>query len=88
MINLEKHTINLGTGDVGVEILQGGSELKPVPVFSFYNTDDKSQRILMAFSSKESIDSLIDALQHVKNVYYPAPKRKKSLGDTQQFRID
>ena len=25
MINLAKHTINLGTGDVGVSIVQGGS---------------------------------------------------------------
>ena len=41
MINLEKHTINLGTGDVGVQILQGGSAEKPIPVFAFYNLPHK-----------------------------------------------
>ncbi len=88
MVNLEKHTIHLGTGDVGVQILQGGSIHKPIPVFSFYNLDNESQRILMGFSSKESIDSLIAALQHVKNVYYPTQKKARSLEDTQQFKID
>lgn len=87
MINLEKHTINLGTGDVGVQILQGGSVEKPVPVFAFYNLSDEDQRILMGFSSKDSIDGLIAALQHVRSVYYP-PKKEKKLGDTQQFSIN
>ena len=88
MVNLEKHTIHLGTGDVGVQILQGGSISNPIPVFSFYNLENESQRILMGFSSKESLDSMIAALQHVKNVYYPSPKKNRSLEDTQQFRID
>ena len=88
MINLERHTINLGTGDVGVQILQGGSTEKPIPVFSFYNLSKKDERVLIGFSSKESIDSLIAALQHVRSVYYPAQKHEKKLGDTQQFRID
>ena len=88
MINLERHTINLGTGDVGVQILQGGTTEKPVPVFAFYNLDHEDQRVLMGFSSKESIESMIAALQHVKNVYYPTPKRAKSLEDTQQFKLD
>lgn len=87
MVNLEKHTINLGTGDVGVQILQGGSVEKPVPVFAFYNLSDEDQRILMGFSSKDSIDGLIAALQHVRSVYYP-PKKEKKLGDTQQFSIN
>ena len=47
MINLAKHTINLGTGDVGVSIVQGGSVEKPVPVFAFYNRDNEKERILM-----------------------------------------
>ncbi|MCR5088019.1 MAG: hypothetical protein K6C08_00725 [Oscillospiraceae bacterium] len=88
MINLNRHTINLGTGDVGIQILQGGSVEKPVPVFAFYNLADEKERILMGFSSKESIDSMIAALQNVRSIYYPAPIRKKSLEDTQQFRID
>ena len=87
MINLEKHTINLGTGDVGVQILQGGSTEKPIPVFSFYNLSNEEQRILMGFSSEESIDGLIAAMQHVKSVYYP-PKKEKKLEDTQQFNIN
>ncbi len=74
MINLEKHTINFSTDDVGVQILQGGSVEKPVPVFSFYNLSNEEQRILMGFSSKESIDSLIAALQHVRSVYYSLEK--------------
>ena len=86
MINLDRHTINLGTGDVGVQILQGGTSEKPIPVFSFYNLLNEEQRILMAFSSLESIDGLIAALQHVKNVYYP-PRKAKKLEDTQQFNI-
>jgi hypothetical protein len=86
MINLAKHTINLGTGDVGVKILQGGAPEKPIPVFAFYNQGKEDERILMGFSSRDSIDSLIAALQHVRDVYYPL--RKKKLGDTQAFRID
>ena len=88
MINLNKHTINLGTGDVGVQILQGGTIEKPVPVISFYNLSNEEQRILMGFSSKESIDGLIAALQNIRSVYYPTPKRQKRLEDTQQFTID
>ncbi len=88
MVNLEKHTIHLGTGDVGVQILQGGSVNRPIPVFSFYNLENESQRILMGFSTGESIDSLISALQHVKDVYYRAARKPESLDDTQQFRID
>ena len=41
----------------------------------------------MGFSSKESIDGLIAALQHVRSVYYPLKKERK-LEDTQQFNID
>ena len=78
---------NLGTGDVGVQILQGGSVEKPVPVFAFYNLSNEEQRILMGFSSKESIDGLIAALQHVRSVYYP-PKKERKLEDTQQFDIN
>ena len=78
---------NLGTGDVGVQILQGGSVEKPVPVFAFYNHSNEEQRILMGFSSKESIDGLIAALQHVRSVYYP-PKKERKLEDTQQFDIN
>lgn len=86
MINLAKHTINLGTGDVGVSILQGGSVEKPIPVFAFYNRDNEDERILMGFSSRDSIDSLVAALQHVRDTYYPLPRKK--LGDTQAFTID
>lgn len=77
----------LGTGDVGVQILQGGSVEKPVPVFAFYNLSNEEQRILMGFSSKESIDGLIAALQHVRSVHYP-PKKERKLEDTQQFDIN
>ncbi len=52
MINLEKHTINLGTGDVGVSIVQAGSVEKPVPVFAFYNRDNEKERILMGFPAE------------------------------------
>ncbi len=86
MINLERHTVNLGTGDVGLQILQGGTTEKPIPVLSFYNMSNEEQRILFGFSSPDSIDSLIAALQHVKSVYYP-PRREKKLEDTQQFNI-
>ena len=78
---------NLGTGDVGVQILQGGSVEKPVPVFAFYNLSNEEQRILMGFSSRESINGLIAALQHVRSVYYP-PKKERKLEDTQQFDIN
>ena len=53
----------------------------------FYNLSNEEQRILMGFSSKESIDGLIAALQHVRSVYYP-PKLERKLEDTQQFNID
>ena len=87
MINLSKHTINLGTGDVGVHVLQGGTLEKPIPVFAFYNLSNE-ERFLMGFSSKDSIDSMIAALQNVRATYYPTPVRKKALGDTQQFKLD
>ena len=41
----------------------------------------------MGFSSRESIDGLIAALQDVRSVYYP-PKKERRLEDTQQFNID
>ena len=88
MINLSKHTINLGTGDVGVHVLQGGTVENPIPVFAFYNLSNEEERILIGFSSKDSIDSMIAALQNVRATYYPAPVRKKTLGDTQQFKLD
>ena len=86
MINLERHTIQLGGGDVGVKILQGGSIEKPVPVFAFYNLNNESERILMAFSDQASLNSMIDALEHVREVYYPR-KKKNPLGDTQRFSL-
>ena len=58
---------------------------RPIPVFAFYNLSNEEERILMGFSSKDSIDSMIAALQNVRATYYPAPVRKKALGDTQQF---
>ena len=88
MINLKKHTINLGTGDVGVHVLQGGTVEKPIPVFAFYNLSNEEERILMGFFFFFCIDSMIAALQNVRATYYPAPVRKKTLGDTQQFKLD
>lgn len=46
MINLSKHTINLGTGDVGVHVLQGGTLEKPIPVFAFYNLSTQNNKFL------------------------------------------
>ena len=47
-----------------------------IPSGYFYSIYIKAF-IIMGFSSKESIEGLIAALQHVRSVYFPPKKEKK-----------
>ena len=83
MINLNKHTVQIGTGDVDVNVLSspGGN---PILAFTPVGTDPTpSNSIFLGFSSAESIDNLVSVLKAVKKKYYPAA----DLSHTQQFRI-
>jgi len=83
MINISKHTVQLGSGDVDINVLSspGGN---PILVFTepmANPTPDNS--IFLGFSDGKSIDDFISVLKAVKKKYYPSP----ALSNTQQFRI-
>ncbi len=83
MINLNKHTVQIGTGDVDVNVLSspGGN---PILAFTPNGADPTySNSIFLGFNSAESIDNFISVLKAVKKKYYPVPE----LSHTQQFRI-
>ncbi len=83
MINLDKHTVQIGAGDVDINVLSspGGN---PVLAFTPDGTDPTpANSIFLGFSSADSIDNFISVLKAVKKKYYPAPE----LSHTQQFRI-
>ena len=84
MINFDKHTIRLGTGDVDINVLESPSGL---PVLAFSNSDEEfsmSGSLFMGFDNAESIDGLITILRSVRRSYYP-DRMKKALADTQCF---
>ena len=84
MINFDKHTIRLGTGDVDINVLESPSGL-PVLAFSNYDEDfSMPGSLFMGFDSAESIDGLITILRSIRRSYYP-DRRKKALADTQRF---
>ena len=82
MINLNKHTVQIGAGDVDVNVLSspGGN---PILAFTPEGTDPTpSNSIFLGFTSAESIDDFVSVLKAVKKKYYPAPE----FSHTQQFR--
>ena len=84
MINFDKHTIRLGTGDVDINVLESPSGL---PVLAFSNCDEDFSMpgsLFMGFDSAESIDGLITILRSIRRSYFP-DSRKKALADTQRF---
>ena len=84
MINFDKHTIRLGTGDVDINVLESPSGL---PVLAFSNSDGEfsmSGCLFMGFDSAESIDGLITILRSIRRSYFPE-RAKKALADTQRF---
>ena len=84
MINFDKHTIRLGTGDVDINVLESSSGY---PVLAFSNSDEEfsmSGSMFMGFDSAESIDGLIAILRSIRRSYFP-DRRKKALADTQRF---
>ena len=84
MINFDKHTIRLGTGDVDINVLESPSGL-PVLAFSNYDEDfSMPGSLFMGFDSEESIDGLIKILRSIRRSYFP-DGRKKALADTQSF---
>ena len=74
MINFDKHTIRLGTGDVDINVLESPSGL---PVLAFSNSDEE-------FSMSGSMFILITILRSIRRSYFP-DSRKKALADTQRF---
>ena len=84
MINFDKHTIRLGTGDVDINVMESPSGL---PVLAFSNSDEefsKSGSLFMGFDNAESIDGLITILRSIRRSFF-LDCRKKALADTQRF---
>ena len=84
MINIRKHTVQLGTGDVNISILESQSG-KPVLAFTNEGEEIGQDSIFMGFSNGESIDAMISYLKELRRTYYP--QKKHSLSTTQQFHI-
>ena len=84
MINIEKHTIQLGAGDVDINVLESPSG---APVLALFNSNEEftpSGSIFMGFDGRESIDGLISILRSIRRTYYPESK-KSLFTDTQRF---
>jgi hypothetical protein len=83
MINITRHTVQLGTGDVDINILSSPSG-NPVLAFSEpMSSPTPGNSIFLGFTDDKSIDDFISILKAVKKKYYPSPE----LSHTQQFRI-
>ena len=83
MINISRHTVQLGTGDVDINILSSPSG-NPVLAFSEpMSSPTSGNSIFLGFTDDTSIDDFISILKAVKKKYYPSPE----LSHTQQFRI-
>ena len=83
MINITRHTLQLGTGDVDINILSSPSG-NPVLAFSEpMSSPTPGNSIFLGFTDDKSIDDFISILKAVKKKYYPSPE----LSHTQQFRI-
>ena len=83
MINISRHTVQLGTGDVDINILSSPSG-NPVLAFSEpMSSPTSGHSIFLGFTDDKSIDDFISILKAVKKKYYPSPE----LSHTQQFRI-
>ena len=82
MINFDKHTIRLGTGDVDINVLESPSGY---PVLAFTNSEEEFSTescLFMGFDNVESIDGLITILRRVRRFI---PKHRKHLAETQHF---
>ena len=83
MINITRHTVQLGTGDVDINILSSPSG-NPVLAFSEpMSSPTSGNSIFLGFTDDKSLDDFITILKAVKKKYYPSPE----LSHTQQFRI-
>ncbi len=83
MINISKHTVQLGNGDVDINILTSPNG-SPILAFSEEAANPTlSNSIFLGFSDEQSMDDFISVLRAVKKKYYPKP----DLSNTQQFRI-
>ena len=70
MININKHTVQIGTGDVDVNILTspGGN---PILAFSPKGVNPTpANSIFLGFASGESIDEFVSVLKVVRKKYY------------------
>ena len=83
MINISRHTVQLGTGDVDINILSSPSG-NPVLAFSEpMSSPTPGNSIFLGFTDDKSIDDFISILKAVKKKYYPSPE----LSHTPQVRI-
>ena len=83
MINISRHTVQLGTGDVDINILSSPSG-NPVLAFSEpMSSPTSGNSIFLGFTDDKSSDDFISILKAVKKKYYPSPE----LSHTQQFRL-
>ena len=84
MINYDKHTIRLGTGDVDINVMESPSGY---PVLAFSNCDEEfsiTGSLFMGFDKAESVDGLIAILRSIRRSYFPV-NRKAAFSDTQRF---
>ena len=83
MINITRHTVQLGTGDVDINILSSPSG-NPVLAFSEpMSSPTPGNSIFLGFTDAESMENFISILKAVKKKYYPSPE----FSHTQRFSI-
>ena len=83
MINITRHTVQLGTGDVDINILSSPSGNPVLASSEPMSSPTPGNSIFLGFTDDKSIDDFISILKAVKKKYYPSPE----LSHTQQFRI-
>ena len=85
MIDLAKHSMHLGSGDVDIDILESASGTPVIAFTNQYEDLSPANSFFLGFSNGESIDSMIAFLRNIRRTYYP--QKKSNLSSTQKFRI-
>lgn len=85
MIDLAKHSMHLGSGDVDIDVLESASGTPVIAFTNQYEDLSPANSFFLGFSNGESIDSMIAFLRNIRRTYYP--QKKSSLSSTQKFRI-
>ena len=85
MIDLAKHSMHLGSGDVDIDVLESASGTPVIAFTNQYEDLSPANSFFLGFSNGESIDSMIAFLRNIRRTYYP--QKESSLSSTQKFRI-